>query len=206
MSKEAVFFDLNGVLLELSVRDFCKEFWHYTNKWRLIFHFLNPLVALKAIKLAWAEPVVEHAIIKLIKQFPHLMQHKAYMLNAISCQNIKAGAPALIKFIQHHHIQLFALTNIGEESIALLQKRHPLFFSNFIEIYHTTKADNYVAKPEKSFFLNHLPKAEVEFNQIIFIDDNNKNIQVARELGLYTIHCKSIPQLHKEVSLLLDFF
>lgn len=200
MKKQAIFFDLNGVLLAFSIRDFCKEFFAYKKKWRLIVHFLNPYITFYALKFACTETVVEHAVIKLITKFPILEQHKTYMLRAINCQNLKAGAHELKTLLKRHNIKLFALTNIGEESLHYLQKQHALFFNDFITLYGTEKEDNYLCKPHKDFFLKHLPKAGIEFEHLVFIDDNYQNVQAAKALGVHTFHFKNMLQLQKEIA------
>ena len=192
---ENIIFDLNGVLIKFSIIDFIKEFFKYKKKFLLLWDFANPKISYDAIRFAIREPVVENGVFKLIKKYPKLSTHRAFMLDAINCQNIKPGAIKLLKDLKNSGYQLYILSNIGQQSKDILIKKYPEFFEYFNRIYCTVADNDYLCKPDKRFFIDNLK--DLINSESIFIDDNIKNLETARQLCLKTIKFQSIHELQK---------
>lgn len=58
-------------------------------------------------------------------------------------------------------------------------------------------------KPEPEIYRILLEKYELKAEESVFVDDNGKNIQTARELGFRTVHFENYEQAHGELEALL---
>jgi len=91
--------------------------------------------------------------------------------------------------------------------IALVTNQHSMlddldkkydFYRNFdlVVCSHILKA----AKPQKKIYQEVLKKLKVEAEEVIFIDDMQKNVDGAKELGMDGIHFKNITQLKADLA------
>lgn len=197
MQKEAIIFDLNGVLLKFNIIDFIRCFFSYRKKWQLLWFFLHPQRAYRALLYAFHEPVVEAGIMKLVQEYPALEEHKNYMLDAINCQRIRPGALQLLEELSNQQKKYYALTNIGEHSIERLQRMYPQLFDLFDKVFYTTAATNYLCKPQRAYFEHHLKPLQsmYPYPNCLYIDDDGRNVQTAAELGMKTVQFKGIDSL-----------
>ena len=58
-------------------------------------------------------------------------------------------------------------------------------------------------KPEPEIYRILLEKYELKAEECVFVDDNGKNIQAARELGFRTVHFENYEQAHEALEALL---
>lgn len=92
--------------------------------------------------------------------------------------------------------RLYALTNWSEETF-------PWALNNF-EFLHwfegiVVSGVEKIRKPQPEFFQILFNRYEVDPRLSLFIDDNAKNVEAGKKLGLTTIHYQSPSQLHKEL-------
>lgn len=92
--------------------------------------------------------------------------------------------------------RLFALTNWSEETF-------PWALNNF-EFLHwfegiVVSGVEKIRKPQLEFFQILFDRYQVDPAMSLFIDDNAKNVNAGKKLGLTTIHYQSPSQLHKEL-------
>lgn len=92
--------------------------------------------------------------------------------------------------------RLYALTNWSEETF-------PWALNNF-EFLHwfegiVVSGVEKIRKPQPEFFQILFDRYQVDPAMSLFIDDNAKNVNAGKKLGLTTIHYQSPSQLHKEL-------
>ena len=63
----------------------------------------------------------------------------------------------------------------------------------------TTSYEAGVAKPDKSIYEKALGALEAAPEECVYIDDRPKNLEPARELGMRTIHFRSLEQFKEEL-------
>jgi len=60
-----------------------------------------------------------------------------------------------------------------------------------------------VAKPDARIFQLALTRLGVQPHEVVFVDDQERNVEAARRLGMYTVHFKSTAQAISEVQTFL---
>lgn len=120
------------------------------------------------------------------------------------------GMPELVNELAALGIEQHIGSNIGKTSFHRLldAKKHPdlvpIFEHMNIGKSHVVSLKNGVVvnKPNPAFFKDYLQKNNLDPHKtpIIFIDDQWKNILVAKELGFDAIHFKNPRQLRMELS------
>ena len=65
-------------------------------------------------------------------------------------------------------------------------------------------AEIHKIKPNKEFYIHILEKFNIQPNELLFIDDNLKNIEGAKKLGINTILVKEKTNLFLNIGKLLD--
>ncbi|MDD3726901.1 MAG: HAD family phosphatase [Dysgonamonadaceae bacterium] len=91
---------------------------------------------------------------------------------------------------------LFGLTNWSAETITIAYNRYD-FFKHFDGI--VVSGDENIVKPDPKLYQVLLNRYNLKANESLFIDDNLKNIEIAREMGFHTIHFTENVDLEKEV-------
>jgi len=81
--------------------------------------------------------------------------------------------------------KLYGLTNWSAETFPIVFKRYA-FFTLFDGI--VISGEEKLIKPDKKIFELMLERYHLEAENSLFIDDNAKNIQAAKEMGFATIH------------------
>ncbi len=96
----------------------------------------------------------------------------------------------------HFDYPLYALTNWSAETFPVALERYG-FLQLFKDIVVSGKEK--MKKPAPEIYNLILAKHDLEPSQTLFIDDNERNIEAANELGILTIHFTSPDQLQKEL-------
>lgn len=95
--------------------------------------------------------------------------------------------------------KIYGLTNWSAETIPVAFARFP-FFSEFDGIVVSGKEK--LIKPDKQIFKVLVDRYNLLAENTVFIDDNEKNVNAAREIGMNAIRFESPDQLEKELRLL----
>jgi 2-haloacid dehalogenase len=95
--------------------------------------------------------------------------------------------------------KIYGLTNWSAETIPVAFARFP-FFSEFDGIVVSGKEK--LIKPDKQIFKVLVDRYNLLTENTVFIDDNEKNVNAAREIGMNAIRFESPDQLEKELRLL----
>ena len=101
----------------------------------------------------------------------------------------------IIKKLKQNY-KIFLFSNFHGELLRKLLEKQKID-SLFDEIIISSEYK--VVKPDPEFFNILMRKAEVEKNEILFIDDKLKNIESAKKLGINTSHFQNSLQLKSDL-------
>lgn len=116
------------------------------------------------------------------------------------CTERKEYAIPWIEDLKSRGYRVLFLSNYSEH----VRKRseHALDFLPYLDggvfSYHV-----HSVKPEPEIYGILLEKYELKAEECVFVDDNGKNIQAARELGFRTVHFENYEQTHEALEELL---
>jgi len=123
-----------------------------------------------------------------------------------NCQEPKWDVINLVKQLKDKGYKVYIFSNISETFMGDLKSKQPEIFAYFDGIHTTGEHLDYAQKPSRkvfeSFISNFVPNDEV---QVIFIDDKLKNIEMARNMGMFGIQFISVDQVRSQLEQLIEF-
>jgi 2-haloacid dehalogenase len=102
----------------------------------------------------------------------------------------------ILPILKQAGFSLYGLSNWPEEKYRLVRPKYE-FFNWFEDIIISGEVR--MAKPDARIFTLLLDRINRRPSQCVMIDDSEKNISVANELGFRTIHYRSTEQLKDEL-------
>ncbi|RYE55512.1 MAG: HAD family phosphatase, partial [Sphingobacteriales bacterium] len=136
---------------------------------------------------------------ELVKQFPEWEQPIRDYYGRWS-DMLKGPIPATVEVFRQlkdsGKYKLYALTNWhqGLFDIALTRYGFLHWFDGRV-----VSGEEKTRKPFPEFYHRLLDRYEVKPEEAIFIDDNLRNVNAAKELGIHSIHFTSAAELEKEL-------
>lgn len=114
------------------------------------------------------------------------------MLRADIPENVE-----VLRKLQHSDYELFGLTNWSAETFPYALENYDFFdiFEGKIVVSGTEK----LIKPDPKIWQVLLERYNLKAEESVFIDDNPKNIEVAKSLGFATVHIIEEINLEKEL-------
>lgn len=103
----------------------------------------------------------------------------------------------LLKILRQKGYPLYGLSNWSAETFPIARKKYT-FFDVFADVVLSGEVK--LIKPDPEIFKLLLERNNLLANECLLIDDSDKNILVARDLGFQTIHFQSPSQLKSELS------
>ena len=104
---------------------------------------------------------------------------------------------AVLRQLKHSDYELFGLTNWSAETFP-----YALANYDFFEIFNgkiVVSGEEKLIKPNPEIWHVLLNRYQIKAEESVFIDDNFKNIEVAKSLGFICIHIKEDTDLEKEL-------
>ena len=103
----------------------------------------------------------------------------------------------VLRKLEHSKYELFGLTNWSAETFPYALENYDFFkiFEGKIVVSGTEK----LIKPDPAIWEVLLNRYQIKAEESVFIDDNAKNIEVAKSLGFICIHIKEDTDLEKEL-------
>lgn len=94
------------------------------------------------------------------------------------------------------HYKLYALTNWSAELFPIALQRY-----EFLQWFdgRVVSGEERLRKPSAEFYQLLLQRYELHADEVLFIDDNLRNVQAAEALGIKSIHFKNPAQLKEEL-------
>jgi 2-haloacid dehalogenase len=103
----------------------------------------------------------------------------------------------LLKKLKQKGFPLYGLSNWSAETFPMTRRKYP-----FLEVFDDIVLSGEVKliKPDPTIFKLLLERNNLKAMECLLIDDSEKNIAIAQELGFQTIHFQSPIQLESELS------
>ena len=192
---DTVIFDLGGVLIDWNPDYVYKTIFNDETKMR---EFYNEICTSEWNEEQDAGRGLKEATEELVARYPHEEKNiRAYydrweeMLKG----EIEGTVKVLEKIKDRDDLKLYALTNWSHETFPVALKRF-----EFLQWFHgrLVSGEEKMRKPFVEIYQLLLKRYNINPETAIYIDDNERNLKPARDLGLYTIHFKSPHQLEEE--------
>ncbi|HLB40526.1 MAG TPA: HAD family hydrolase, partial [Candidatus Babeliales bacterium] len=138
------------------------------------------------LKLLWSGGVVEQAILTIPQRYPSLA---GVVPLALQIVNHQAPRPEMVQLLQDLHqagYTLLILSNIGTQSLAVLQQRHPTLFRLFQGVIGASASDGYQHKPQAAVWAKFYAQFGGLKPHYLLIDDKSANLQAAAAAGFLT--------------------
>ncbi|MHA7774871.1 HAD family hydrolase [Roseibium sp. M-1] len=107
------------------------------------------------------------------------------------------GTPALLAELKAQGTPLYAITNFSDEKFAEAQARFPFLKTSFRDI--VVSAAEKLIKPDPRIYQVLLDRNGLDAGACLFIDDSEKNVEAARQVGMAAHHFKDADGLRSEL-------
>jgi 2-haloacid dehalogenase len=193
---DTVIFDLGGVLIDWNPDYVYKTIFNDETKMR---EFYSEICTSEWNEEQDAGRGLKEATEELVARYPHEEKNiRAYydrweeMLKG----EIEGTVQVLEKLKDREDLKLYALTNWSHETFPVALKRF-----EFLQWFHgrLVSGEEKMRKPFIEIYELLLKRYHINADTAVYIDDNERNLKPARELGLQTIHFKSPHQLEEEL-------
>ena len=191
-----IIFDFGGVVMDWNPRYFFKDYFNDDEK--MEFFLKNIATDEWNAEQDRGRTLAEGTEIQVAK-FPRWEKElRAYydnwttMLRSDIPKNVE-----VLRKLEHSNYELFGLTNWSAETFPYALENYDFFkiFDGKIVVSGTEK----VIKPNPKIWEVLLERYHIKAEESVFIDDNAKNIEVAKSLGFITIHITPETDLEKEL-------
>ena len=196
MAIKNIIFDFGGVVMDWNPRYFFKDYFNDDEKME---YFLKNITTDEwNIEQDRGRTLVEGTAIQ-VANFPEWEKEiRAYYDNWTTMLKSEiADNVAVLRKLEHSEYELFGLTNWSAETFPYAVKNYDFFsiFKGKIVVSGTEK----LIKPNPEIWHVLLNRYQIKAEESVFIDDNFKNIEVAKSLGFICIHIKEDTDLEKEL-------
>ena len=191
-----IIFDFGGVVMDWNPRYFFKDYFNDDEKME---YFLKNITTDEwNIEQDRGRTLAEGTAIQ-VANFPEWEKEiRAYYDNWTTMLKSEiADNVAVLRKLEYSEYELFGLTNWSAETFPYAVKNYDFFsiFKGKIVVSGTEK----LIKPNPEIWHVLLNRYQIKAEESVFIDDNFKNIEVAKSLGFICIHIKEDTDLEKEL-------
>ena len=196
MSIKNIIFDFGGVVMDWDPRYFFKDHFNDDEK---MDHFLKNIATDEwNAEQDRGRTLAEGTEIQVAKHPEWDEEIRAYYDNWTTM--LKSDMPhnvEVLRKLEHSKYELFGLTNWSAETFPYALENYDFFkiFEGKIVVSGTEK----LIKPDPAIWEVLLNRYQIKAEESVFIDDNAKNIEVAKSLGFICIHIKEDTDLEKEL-------
>ena len=196
MNIKNIIFDFGGVVMDWDPRYFFKDHFNDDEKME---HFLKNIATDEwNAEQDRGRTLAEGTEIQVAKHPEWEKEIRAYYDNWTTM--LKSDIPhnvEVLRKLEHSKYELFGLTNWSAETFPYALENYDFFniFEGKIVVSGTEK----LIKPDPTIWEVLLKRYQIKAEESVFIDDNAKNIEVAKSLGFICIHIKEDTDLEKEM-------
>ena len=196
MNIKNIIFDFGGVVMDWDPRYFFKDHFNDDEKME---HFLKNIATDEwNAEQDRGRTLAEGTEIQVAKHPEWEKEIRAYYDNWTTM--LKSDIPhnvEVLRKLEHSKYELFGLTNWSAETFPYALENYDFFniFEGKIVVSGTEK----LIKPDPAIWEVLLNRYQIKAEESVFIDDNAKNIEVAKSLGFICIHIKEDTDLEKEM-------
>ena len=196
MSIKNIVFDFGGVVMDWDPRYFFKD--HFNDDDKMEYFLKNIVTDEWNGEQDRGRTLAEGTELQVAKHPEWEKEIRAYydnwttMLNSDIPHNV-----AVLRKLEHSKYELFGLTNWSAETFPYALENYDFFtlFKEKIVVSGTEK----LIKPDPTIWNLLLNRYQIKAEESVFIDDNAKNIEVAKSLGFICVHIKEDTDLEKEL-------
>ena len=196
MSIKNIVFDFGGVVMDWDPRYFFKD--HFNDDDKMEYFLKNIVTDEWNGEQDRGRTLAEGTEIQVAKHPEWEKEIRAYYDNWTSM--LKSDIPhnvAVLRNLERSNYELFGLTNWSAETFPYALENYDFFriFDGKIVVSGTEK----LIKPDPTIWNLLLNRYQIKAEESVFIDDNAKNIEVAKSLGFICVHIKEDTDLEKEL-------
>ena len=196
MAIKNIIFDFGGVVMDWNPRYFFKDYFNDDEKME---YFLKNITTDEWNTEQDRGRTLAKGTAIQVANFPEWEKEiRAYYDNWTTMLKSEiADNVAVLRKLEHSEYELFGLTNWSAETFPYAVKNYDFFsiFKGKIVVSGTEK----LIKPNPEIWHVLLNRYQIKAEESVFIDDNFKNIEVAKSLGFICIHIKEDTDLEKEL-------
>jgi 2-haloacid dehalogenase len=196
MNIKNIIFDFGGVLMDWNPRYFFKDYFNDDEK--MEFFLKNIAEDEWNAQQDKGRTLKEGTEIQVAKFTDWEKEIRAYYDNWTTMlrSDIPKNVEVLRKLADTDY-DLFGLTNWSHETFP-----YALANYDFFELFEgkiVVSGEEKLIKPNPKIWEVLLERYQIKAEESVFIDDNAKNIEVAKSLGFITVHVKDDTDLEKEL-------
>jgi 2-haloacid dehalogenase len=195
MRVDTVVFDIGNVLIEWDPRHLYRKLIpDQAEMDRFLAEVCTPDWNLEQDRgRTWAEALAER--IPLFPRHESLIRAYSDRWNEMVPGEVP-GTVALLEALRGRGVPLYAITNFSVEKFAIAQDRFP-FLRGFIDV--VVSGTERLVKPDHAIYRVLFDRNGLDARRCLFIDDSEKNIVAARELGMTAHHFRDAAGLRAEL-------
>lgn len=195
-----IVFDIHGVLFKPDYVQIINAFLRSPYKYRCMRYALYPSTWADYSQLVHEQLIMERFFAYFIDKYPELQPCLSLLVTIANAQKPIDSIIALAEQLYRAGYTLHIISNIGEPLGKDLQRKFPGIFKYFSVIKTPTLKNKFKKKSHVLFFQEYLQEHNHLGKQVILIDDNEQNIQIARKVGIHGIFFLNERQLKKELA------
>ena len=192
-----IIFDLGGVLIDWNPKYLYKNIFDNEQEME---DFLSTVCTPDWNEEQDAGRSIKKATETLVRQYPqHEENIKAYYTRwpEMLAGPIEGTVEILDRLKQFSGYKLYALTNWSTETFPIAKERYP--FLNWFDGI-VVSGEEKMRKPNPRFYKLLLERYGVKAGEALFIDDNKRNVDAARNLGIDSIVFTTPKELMTELT------
>jgi 2-haloacid dehalogenase len=197
MTIETIVFDLGGVLIDWNPRYLYRQLFDDDERME---YFLEHITTSDWNEEQDAGRSLAEATHLLVEQHPKWEEEIRAFYGRWSemLGGALEGTVDILRYLKtKSDYRLYALTNWSAETFPVAQKRYE-FLTWFEDIL--VSGVEQMRKPNPAFYQLMLDRFEINPETAIFIDDNLRNVEAARKMGVYSVHFHSPKQLKEDLA------
>ena len=196
MSIKNIIFDFGGVVMDWDPRYFFKD--HFNDDDKMEYFLKNIVTDEWNGEQDRGRTLAEGTELQVKKHPEWEKEIQAYYDNWTTM--LKSDIPhnvEVLRKLEHSKYELFGLTNWSAETFPYALENYDFFkiFKEKIVVSGTEK----LIKPDPTIWNLLLNRYQIKAEESVFIDDNAKNIEVAKSLGFICVNIEENTDLEKEL-------
>ena len=196
MDIKNIIFDFGGVVMDWDPRYFFKD--HFNDDDKMEYFLKNIVTDEWNGEQDRGRTLAEGTELQVKKHPEWEKEIQAYYDNWTTM--LKSDIPhnvEVLRKLEHSKYELFGLTNWSAETFPYALENYDFFkiFKEKIVVSGTEK----LIKPDPTIWNLLLNRYQIKAEESVFIDDNAKNIEVAKSLGFICVNIEENTDLEKEL-------
>ena len=191
-----IIFDFGGVVMDWNPRYFFKVY--FNDDERMEYFLKNIAVDEWNAEQDRGRPLKEGTEIQVAKHPDWEKEIRAFYDNWTTM--LKCDIPenvAVLRKLENTDYELFGLTNWSHETFPYALENYDFF--RIFEGKIVVSGEEKLIKPDPKIWHVLLERYNLNPEESVFIDDNSKNIEVAKSLGFITVHIEENTDLEAEL-------